>query len=104
MIKRTIYTVTLVFALSMGTPANAAPENPNVLLIAVDELNDWLGSMGGMALAELPAWMDEYMETGARPVPDRMSVSNWKHGFEGSSLEPSGLLGPVRRLHGSIYH
>ena len=48
--------VLLILALSpsfLGTPATAA-EKPNVLMIAVDDLNDWIGCLGGHPQAQTP--------------------------------------------------
>ena len=42
--RMTIAVALLVCAVS---PSSAAASKPNVLLIAVDDLNDWIGCMGG---------------------------------------------------------
>src|SRR5688572_4639297 len=56
--NHTLGTVALLFALLGGaTPLPAAaPENrkPNVLFIAVDDLNDWVGCLGGHPQARTP--------------------------------------------------
>jgi arylsulfatase A-like enzyme len=47
----------LVFStLALSPPLLAAPQNekPNVLLIAVDDLNDWIGCLGGHTQARTP--------------------------------------------------
>jgi len=42
-----------VFALDAG-PAVAAERPPNVLFIAIDDLNDWTGCLGGHPQARTP--------------------------------------------------
>lgn len=41
-------------ALILSVPASAQDERPNVLLIAVDDLNDWVGALGGHPQAKTP--------------------------------------------------
>lgn len=41
-------------ALSLAVSASAQGERPNVLLIAVDDLNDWVGALGGHPQAKTP--------------------------------------------------
>ena len=42
-------------ALFFGAPpCAAAPNKPNVLMIAVDDLNDWVGCLGGHPQAKTP--------------------------------------------------
>ena len=36
-----------------GAAAEASPEKPNILFIAVDDLNDWNGVMKGNSQAEM---------------------------------------------------
>jgi arylsulfatase A-like enzyme len=44
-----------VVALCLGAvPGSAAPEKPNVLFIAVDDLNDWIGCLGGHPQTKTP--------------------------------------------------
>lgn len=44
-----------IAGISLAGPAAAAPpESPNVLLIAIDDLNDWVGCMGGHPNAQTP--------------------------------------------------
>jgi len=33
------------------------PERPNVLFIAIDDLNDWVGVLGGHPQAKHPIWI-----------------------------------------------
>jgi len=40
--------------LLLGLLAGVAPAKPNVLLIAIDDLNDWIGCMGGHPQAQTP--------------------------------------------------
>lgn len=37
-----------------GSPATAAERKPNVLFIAIDDLNDWIGALGGHPQAQTP--------------------------------------------------
>lgn len=46
--------VTLLIVFELTVSAYAAAEKPNVLLIAVDDLNDWTGCMGGHPQAKTP--------------------------------------------------
>ncbi len=43
---------TLLAVLALASPGRAQP--PNVLLIAVDDLNDWIGCLGGHPQAQTP--------------------------------------------------
>ena len=52
MMKRRILILSLLGSL-IGTVLGAA-ERPNVLLIAVDDLNDWVGCLGGHPQAKTP--------------------------------------------------
>lgn len=47
------YLLTLAFT-CLGATAFAAEGRPNVLLIAIDDLNDWIGCMGGHPQAQTP--------------------------------------------------
>jgi arylsulfatase A-like enzyme len=47
-----LYTVFLVLIMSLSSLS--AQEKPNVLLIAVDDLNDWIGVLGGHPQAKTP--------------------------------------------------
>lgn len=42
------------FPLLCGPAGRAAPARPNVLLIAIDDLNDWVGCLGGHPRAKTP--------------------------------------------------
>ena len=44
----------LTAALPATAAAPAAPRRPNVLFIAIDDQNDWLGHLGGHPLAKTP--------------------------------------------------
>ncbi|MFN0104515.1 MAG: choline-sulfatase, partial [Bryobacteraceae bacterium] len=41
-------------ALGLGAAATAAVARPNLLMIAVDDLNDWVGCLGGHPQARTP--------------------------------------------------
>lgn len=45
----------LVFALSLLPFSTGAAEKPNVLFIAIDDLNDWVGPLGGHPQVQTPA-------------------------------------------------
>lgn len=49
---RTILLVSLVSGLSL--PGVDAAERPNVLVISIDDLNDWVGCLGGHPQARTP--------------------------------------------------
>jgi choline-sulfatase len=49
---KTVFTLFALFALLCGH-AVAAPK-PNILFIAIDDQNDWIGHMGGHPLAKTP--------------------------------------------------
>ena len=55
----------LVLVVVLACAALAAPVAPNVLFIAVDDLNDWVGWMGGHPQARTPH-MDALAERGVR--------------------------------------
>ena len=44
----------LAILLTVGTVAVAAAEKPNVLFIAIDDLNDWVGCFGGNPQVKTP--------------------------------------------------
>ena len=44
----------IALAVSVAVPAAAAGERPDILLIAVDDLNDWVGPLGGHPQAKTP--------------------------------------------------
>ena len=47
--------LTIVILLEFGTsPSFAKSDRPNVLLIAVDDLNDWVGCLGGHSQTQTP--------------------------------------------------
>lgn len=46
--------VLLLVSLTLFAPASEAADHPNVLLIAVDDLNDWVGCLGGHPNAVSP--------------------------------------------------
>lgn len=52
------------FALATPAVAAASPQRPNVLFIAVDDLNDWVGAFGGNPQARTPH-LDRFAERGA---------------------------------------
>lgn len=52
-LAQTIATI-VALTLLMVAPVHAAPAKPNVLFIAIDDLNDWIGCMGGHPLVKTP--------------------------------------------------
>src|SRR5512144_2333632 len=56
--------VTAILAMAANTFSAVAPKSYNVLLIAVDDLNDWVGAFGGSAQARTPH-MDGFANKGA---------------------------------------
>ena len=54
--KFTIPAILLAMALLLNASASAAPlaQPPNVLFIAIDDLNDWVGCLGGHPQARTP--------------------------------------------------
>jgi len=54
--------IAVLLALSLGSLATAA-NRPNVLFIAIDDLNDWVGCIGGHPQAKTPN-MDRLAEAG----------------------------------------
>ncbi|HSH14396.1 MAG TPA: sulfatase [Verrucomicrobiae bacterium] len=51
--KKLLPLLLLAIGLSASTPAGAA-DKPNVLFIAIDDLNDWIGALGGHPQVETP--------------------------------------------------
>jgi arylsulfatase A-like enzyme len=52
--QRRVFLASLGAALGASALAPAAPAKPNVLFIAVDDLNDWIGCLGGHPQARTP--------------------------------------------------
>ena len=52
-----------LMAVVPGTAACHAADKPNVLFISVDDLNDWIGCLGGHAQAKTPH-IDRLAESG----------------------------------------
>src|SRR5437773_7111143 len=55
--NRWVSGLTIVWALSAGlgmAPRAQAAERPNVLFIAIDDLNDWVGFLGGHPQVKTP--------------------------------------------------
>src|SRR5487761_2477294 len=49
--------ILIALALALGAPrifGSPATQNPNVLFIAIDDLNDWVGCLGGHPQAKTP--------------------------------------------------
>ena len=79
----------LFFCLGLATNASAAP--PNVLFIAIDDLNDWVGCLGGHPQAKTPN-IDRLAKRGvlftnaqcAAPLcnPSRAAVFSGRQPFE----------------------
>ena len=51
--NRSMVMVAVLGAVCIG-PVNSA-EKPNVLLISIDDLNDWIGALGGQAASSYNA-------------------------------------------------
>ena len=51
---RLVALAVLVFGLAHDAPGAAAMKRPNVLFIAIDDLNDWVGCLGGHPQAKTP--------------------------------------------------
>src|SRR5688500_13737340 len=50
----TLLIVGMLSAWVFGAPAAAGERKPNVLFIAVDDLNDWIGALDGYAVVKTP--------------------------------------------------
>ncbi len=84
---RAIVAVTLIVALSASSePAHAdsANKRPNVLFIAVDDLNDWVGCLGGHPQAKTPN-IDRLAEKG---VLFEQAYCAERDDLDGRSLAP----------------
>ena len=46
--------LSIVLTLALLMPAQVAADNPDILLIAIDDLNDWVGPLGGHPQAKTP--------------------------------------------------
>ena len=83
--------ILLTVALLFGLQAGAAVRRPNVLFIAVDDLNDWIGCLGGHPQVKTPN-IDRLAKRGvlftnahcAAPLcnPSRAAVFSGRHPFE----------------------
>lgn len=51
-----------LLAVSCASPESAQPDHPNILLISLDDMNDWIGPMGGHPQAQTPS-LDSFAET-----------------------------------------
>jgi choline-sulfatase len=51
--KKLLSLLLLALGLAASTPAGAA-DKPNILFIAIDDLNDWIGALGGHPQVETP--------------------------------------------------
>ena len=56
-------TVILVTLLSIETASLAAEDRPNVLFVAIDDLNDWVGCFGGNPQVKTPN-LDRFFAAG----------------------------------------
>ncbi len=54
MILRVFYRLLAAFILFANGAASAAPQRPNILMIAIDDQNDWLGCLGGHPQVQSP--------------------------------------------------
>ena len=51
MVMRLVFTILVFWLLALESPAR---QQPNILFIAVDDLNDWVGCLGGHPQARTP--------------------------------------------------
>jgi arylsulfatase A-like enzyme len=51
-----------LFLASCGTPSPTTSEHPNILVISLDDMNDWIGPMGGHPQAMTPT-LDSFSES-----------------------------------------
>ena len=100
-------TVILLAALTgLASPANAKPR-PNILLIAVDDLNDWVGHLGGHPQSKTPN-IDRLAQTGiaftkaycSAPLcnPSRVSL------LTGIEPSKSGVFGNGEKFREKLPH
>ena len=93
------------FAAASGLASASTPRPPNVLFIAIDDLNDWVGSFGGNPQARTPN-LDRLAESGAvvfqramcpGPVcgPSRSAL------LSGFMPHRSGVYGNAQNMRGS---
>lgn len=68
--QRTLIGITLAILLMVSVPCNSSEEgtsalvkHPNVLFISLDDMNDWVGTLGGHEQALTPA-LDKFSESG----------------------------------------
>ena len=56
MTRRSLTTLSIVLALGLTAPVQSAPESnrPDIVFIIVDDLNDWIGALGGHPDAKSP--------------------------------------------------
>ena len=52
--KKILIALALISGVSLTHATAKTPAHPNVLLIAIDDLNDWIGCMGGHPQAKTP--------------------------------------------------
>ena len=68
--QRTLIGITLAILLMVSVPCHSSEEgtsalvkHPNVLFISLDDMNDWVGTLGGHEQALTPA-LDKFSESG----------------------------------------
>src|SRR4030095_9405474 len=84
----------LAIAVEFCPAAPTSERHPNVLFIAVDDLNDWVGCLGGHPQAKTPAL---YTVAGARhAVPQRARPGAAVQSF---ALESAHRLASIHHRH-----
>ena len=105
MYRKALFFHLFAFAAASGLASASTPRPPNVLFIAIDDLNDWVGAFGGSPQARTPN-LDRLAESGAvvfqramcpGPVcgPSRSAL------LSGFMPHRSGVYGNAQNMRGS---
>lgn len=90
-----IFALTIVLTSLIGSAALAEPQRPNILFIAIDDMNDWTGFLGGHAQAVTPN-MDRLAERG-------VNFTNAHCVAPACSPSRNALLFGVEPFHSGLY-